>query len=252
MEQSNEKFSSKMGASRDCVHVEQLAKLTGELAHEIKNPLSSLKINLKLIIEQLDTIKNNPDKQNLMQYIERAGRKLDIVWKEAERLEGILDGFLRYVGRTELQLSQNDINELISDVIDFFYPQGQTHNITMRWSPCDNPLICRVDPAMFKQVILNLFLNAQQAMDAGCELMIKTSKAGDYAQIQVSDTGHGIPSDKIEKIFEPFFSTRYGGTGLGLATAKRIVESHNGKINVDSELGKGTAFTIKLPLAENK
>jgi signal transduction histidine kinase len=101
---------------------------------------------------------------------------------------------------------------------------------------------------MLKQVILNLFINAQQAMNAGGELMIRTDLSKNDALIQISDTGSGIAPDKLPHIFESYHSGRPQGTGLGLATAKKIVTAHNGTITVASEPGKGTSFTIKLPL----
>jgi len=101
---------------------------------------------------------------------------------------------------------------------------------------------------MLKQVVLNLFINAQQAMNGGGELMIRTSKQKENAVIQISDTGGGIAPDKLPDIFKSYRSFRPSGIGLGLPTAKRIVEAHNGTITVDSEPGKGTSFTIRLPL----
>jgi signal transduction histidine kinase len=101
---------------------------------------------------------------------------------------------------------------------------------------------------MLKQVVLNLFINAQQAMTGGGELIIRTDKQEQCAVITVSDTGCGIQQDMLPHIFDAYYSSRPQGTGLGLPTAKKIVEAHNGKINVDSEQGKGTSFTIKLPL----
>lgn len=246
MQQDNDKRSLQPNPSEKAPQAAQLAKLTGELAHEIKNPLSTIKINLKLIAEELDSVKLNTPGQALA----RAIRKIFIVQQETDRLEKILGGFLKYIGNAQLQLSKENINELVSDVVDFFYPQGQSHNITVRCSTDNGPLMCKVDSAMLKQVLLNLFLNAQYAMDTGGELIVQTSKKDDFALIQISDTGPGIAPDKIQKIFEPFFSTRHGGTGLGLATAKRIVDAHNGQISVESETGKGSCFTVKLPLAE--
>jgi signal transduction histidine kinase len=101
---------------------------------------------------------------------------------------------------------------------------------------------------MLKQVVLNLFINAQQAMNNGGELMIRTAKHRESAVIQISDTGPGIAPDKLSNIFKPYCSFRLGGTGLGLPTTKRMVEAHNGTISVDSEPEKGTLFTIRLPL----
>lgn len=222
--------------------LEELGKLTGELAHEIKNPLSTIKVNLKLTAEELErTDKNDPTAA-------RALRKIAVIQKETDRLEQILDGFLRYVSRPELQLAGVNINELLSDMVDFYSPQAHSCSITVRHGLSSEPLVCKVDADMLKQVVLNLFINAQQAMDGGGELMIRTSKQKENAVIQISDTGRGIAPDKLSDIFKSYRSSRPSGSGLGLPTAKRIVEVHNGTITVDSELGKGTAFTISLPL----
>jgi signal transduction histidine kinase len=178
----------------------------------------------------------------------RALRKVAVVQKETDRLEQILDGFLRYVSRPELQLTAVNINVLLSDMVDFYLPQAHRHSITIRQGLSSEPLVCRVDAGMLKQVALNLFINAQQAMNNGGELMIRTAKHKETALIQISDTGTGIAPAKLSDIFKPYCSFRSGGTGLGLASAKRIIEAHNGTITVDSEPGKGTLFTIRLPL----
>ncbi|MHC4158406.1 MAG: sensor histidine kinase [Planctomycetota bacterium] len=231
---------------------EELGKLTGELAHEIKNPLSTIKINLKLAAEELERSKagesgkKTAEKEDLR--FARALRKIGVIQKEARRLEQILDGFLRYIDRTELQLAGTDINELVSDIVDFYSPQTRSHSITMRQGLHGEALVCKVDADMIKQVILNIFINARQSMSEGGELMIKTSRQKDSAVIQINDTGGGIAPEKLPKIFDAYYSSRPQGSGLGLATVKKIVEAHNGTINVDSEVGKGTSFTIKLPL----
>ncbi len=222
--------------------LEELSKLTGELAHEIKNPLSTIKINLELAMEEL----KSPDKND--QTSARAIKKISVIQKETDRLEHILDGFLRYVSKPELQLASININELLNDMVDFYSPQARSHSIMIRQSFSSEPLVCRVDASMLKQVILNLFINAQQAMNSGGELMIRTGRQKENAVVQISDTGKGITADKLPDIFRPYCSFRPSGTGLGLASAKRIVDAHNGIITVDSEPGKGTLFTIKLPL----
>jgi two-component system sensor histidine kinase HydH len=142
-----------------------------------------------------------------------------------------------------------DVNELVSDMIDFYSPQAYSHSLTVRHSFANEPLICRIDPGTLKQVLLNLFINAQQAMNKEGELMVRTDRRAGRAVIQVNDTGRGIPSERLPTIFRPYHSSRSGGTGLGLATAKKIIEAHEGTITVHSELGKGTSFTIQLPLA---
>jgi len=232
--------------------LEELGKLTGVLAHEIKNPLSTIKVNLKLIKEELDSFsfaessKIGTDREN--QRVTRALRKIAVIQKEADRLEQILEGFLRYIHRTELQLATVDINELVSDMVDFYSPQAYSHSITLRQSFYNRPLVCKVDADMLKQALLNLFINAQQAMSVGGELMVRTDSRNKEAVIQISDTGSGIAPEKLPHIFDAYCSLRPGGSGLGLPTTKKIVQAHKGTITIDSELGKGTSFTIKLPL----
>ena len=238
------------GENRHLQEFEELGKLTGVLAHEIKNPLSTIKINLKLIKEELDSSvelsKIGSDESH--HRLARALRKIAVIQKETDRLEQILDSFLRYIHRTELQLARIDINELISDMIDFYSPQAYSHSITIRQSLYNKPLVCKVDAAMLKQALLNLFINAQQAMSGGGELIIRTDSRNKEAVIQISDTGSGIAPERLPFIFDAYYSLRPGGSGLGLPTTKKIVQAHKGTIAVDSELGVGTSFTIKLPL----
>lgn len=232
--------------------LEELSKLTGGLAHEIKNPLSTIKINLKLVSEELEDTASSEvwkvDTYKDEHRLPRALRKIAVIQKETDRLEQILDGFLRYVDRTELQSVSVDINELISDMIDFYSAQAQSRSLTIRQSLYNQPLICKVDADMLKQVILNLFINAQQAMSNGGELMIRTDRQEKDAVIQISDTGSGIAPDKLPHIFDAYYSSRPQGSGLGLSTVKKIIQAHEGTINVNSELGKGTSFTIRLPI----
>jgi len=234
--------------------LEELTQLTGELAHEIKNPLSTIKVNLKLISEDLEdssAAQQGAPVRNEQKFA-RALRKLAVVRKETDRLEQTLDGFLRYVGRPELQLEEIDINSLVSDMIDFYSAQAHTHRITIREGFGSGPLVCKVDVGMLKQVILNLFINSQQAMEGGGDLMIRTAKQSECAVLQVADTGRGIPADRLCTLFQPYHSLRPGGTGLGLATAKKIIEAHKGSIEVHSEPGRGVCFTIKLPLVADR
>jgi signal transduction histidine kinase len=233
--------------------LEELGRLTGGLAHEIKNPLSTIKINLRLIREDLQgtvakigTATSGRTEPGLA----RALRKVAVIQKETERLEQILDGFLRYLDRTEPKLAPGDLNELIGEVVDFYLPKACSQSITIRQGLHRGPLVCETDSGMIKQLMLNLFINAQQAMTNGGELMVRTRHQGNEAVIEVSDTGCGIAEDKLGHIFDAYYSSRPQGSGLGLAVAKRIVEAHNGAISVNSQLGKGTSFTVRLPVSK--
>jgi len=226
--------------------LEELARLTGELAHEIKNPLSTLKVNLKLVHEQL-TECPSPDK-----LIQRATRKIVVIQEETQRLENILNGFMRYIGKTELQTAPVDLNGLLEDLIDFYSPQAQNHAITIRQGFWEQPLCCKADSSMLKQVFLNMFINAQQAMPRGGELLIRTDKQRQCARIEISDTGCGIAPAKLPYIFQPYYSSRRRGTGLGLASAKKIITAHHGTVTVNSDTSKGTSFIIELPLCQTK
>ena len=217
---------------------QELAKLTGGLAHEIKNPLSTIKVNLKLITEDTQNDPDNP---------QRWLKKINVVQKETARLEQILDDFLRFIGKSELDLQNTDVNLLVNDMADFYTPQARAKNITVRLGLAKNPIICKIDPDMIKQVILNLFINATQAMNEGGELIIRTNMNDKNANIEISDTGIGIPPEEIDKIFQAYYTSRSAGTGLGLPIAKKIINAHNGNIAVNSQPGKGTSFTITIP-----
>ncbi len=229
------------GQTSKVSELEELSRITGGLAHEIKNPLSIIKVNLKLISEELASRDANPA---------RAARKIDVVRKETDRLEQILEDFLRYIRKTELHPVSVDINQLVTDMADFYSPQAAGHSITLRVSLDSEQLICKADGDMLKQVLLNLFINAQQAMSDGGELMIRTQKNDAKAVIIVSDTGRGIESENLDRIFDAYYSTKLGGSGLGLSTSRKIIEAHNGTIKVDSVPQKGSSFTIQLPLEE--
>jgi len=236
--------------------LEELGKLTGQLAHEIKNPLSTIKVNLKLVSEELEELSSAESGEissgKINQGFARAIRKISVIQKETDRLEQILDGFLKYLDKAELQPRIVDINELVSDMIDFYAPQLYRNSIAVRQGLYNQPLICKIDPDMIKQVILNLMINAQQAMSDGGELMIRTDGNNENAVIQINDTGTGIKPDELPNIFNAYYSNRPQGSGLGLPTAKKIIEGHKGTIEVDSEAGKGTSFTIKLPIYQDK
>ncbi len=169
---------------------------------------------------------------------------------EAERLRQILDDFLHYAGRHELTLATVDLRNVVSDLRDFFLPQAEACGVVLRTNLGDKPILCRLDANLFKQSLLNLMINATQAMsNGGGEMLIRLGVQGENAQIEVIDTGPGIAPENLQNIFRAYWSSKTGGSGLGLPTARRIVREHNGTMNVESEPGKGTRFIITLPLA---
>jgi signal transduction histidine kinase len=226
--------------ARDAERLAELGTLTGGLAHEIKNPLSTVQLNLQLLAEDL-----TPDNPAYPRIINR----LNTVQKETSRLRDILDDFLRYAGKLELDRQPTDLNELLEDLVDFFHPQAQLQRVRLRLRTDRNGrLIAPVDAKLIKQAVLNLMINALQAMPEGGELILTADQRDGQALIDVIDTGKGISADAIERIFQAYYTSKKGGTGLGLAMAKRIAGEHGGKLTVKSEPGKGSDFTLQLPL----
>ena len=224
-------------------HLLELGQLVGGLAHEIKNPLSTINLNLKLLAEDLDRY---PDEMH-----GRWLRRLKGVQDEANRLKNVLDDFLRFAGRFELTPETVDIRRLVDEMVVFFAPQAEAARVVMRTSLPDSPVVCKVDVGLLKQAVLNLVINAVQAMEAGGELIIAVGSDRGSGTVEVIDTGPGIAPKDLPRIFEVYYSTRKGGTGLGLPIIRRIVREHGGAIRAESDLGKGTRFVISLPLAKS-
>lgn len=244
-----------LAAERRARQAERLAEIggmTGGLAHEIKNPLSTIGLNVQLLAEGIEEAAVDPDAKG------RLVRRLDSLKREVERLRGILQDFLEYAGELRLDPAPADLNRLVDELADFFLPQADSCGVRMRPDLAAGPLTVSVDAPRIKQAALNLMLNAVQAMgtpsDNGMprELILRTSRESDADRqpmiaLHVIDTGPGIEPDKLPRIFQPYFTTKASGTGLGLPTARRIVEAHGGRLEVHSELGKGTDFVIRLP-----
>ncbi len=220
----------------------QLGQLAGGLAHEIKNPLSTINVNLKLLSEDLHRFDDEEHKRLL--------RRLDSVQNEADRLRATLDDFLRFAGKYELDLQPVDLREVVGELVDFFTPQAQSNGVVLRCVPSPEPVICRVDSKILKQALLNLLINANEAMEGSGELLVTLSSQPGRATIAVTDTGPGLPEEQMNRIFDLYYSTKVGGSGLGLPTTRRIANEHGGDIRVESEPGKGTRFAIELPLAD--
>jgi signal transduction histidine kinase len=219
----------------------ELSQLVSGLAHEIKNPLSTVRLNMRLLAE--DLARYNDEEH------ERLQRRLKLAADEAERVENILRDFLRYAGKVELSLQQADLVDVISELHDFFAPQAAASNVVFRTDLPEQAVMCLLDVGLIKQALLNLMINATQAMQGrGGELLIRLGHRDGWVNIEVIDTGPGIPPENIEGIFDAYWSTKADGSGLGLPTARRIVREHHGRLSVDSEVGKGTRFVIALPV----
>jgi signal transduction histidine kinase len=208
------------------------------IAHEIRNPLSTLRINLQLLRE---------DWENPITEREQKGRKrIDVLLRETERLDAVVSGLVRFASGHAPRLERTNLNTLAGELLDFLAPQAERARIRLiRDFAKDLPPV-DVDPNLIRQAILNLLVNAQQVLPSGGEIRIRTQENGQTVKLSVGDNGPGIPAEHRDKIFNLYFSTKPGGTGLGLPTVKKIVEEHQGTIEVDTELRKGTTFTICL------
>jgi two-component system, NtrC family, sensor histidine kinase HydH len=219
----------------------EIAQLAGGLAHEIRNPLSTMRLNLDLLSEDFQSAESPRER--------RALQKIDRVKKECHRLEDLLEAFLRFARVQDLTTQPADLNAVIDDLCDFFGGAAAAKGIVLRTSFAEDLPKVSLDVDLFKQALLNLILNAENAMAAGGELILTTRRDRDAAVVEVVDTGCGIAPDIQSRVFDVFFSTRQGGSGLGLATTRKIVEAHGGSISLESALGIGSKFTIRLPLS---
>jgi two-component system sensor histidine kinase HydH len=231
----------------------ELAELAGGFIHEIKNHLSTLGLNLQLLAEDFEDPRDQRER--------RAHDRVLRLQSECQRLVDVANDFLRFARVKDLVFTHTDLRSVLEELIDFFGPMARAHNIEIKsYISGDLPPV-GLDREMFKQALLNLMLNAQQAR-TGADGKVPDSAAGQGGELTVQaapepggislsliDTGRGMPPDVVEKAFKPFYSTRKGGTGLGLPTVRKIVEAHGGRIELQSEVGRGTKFTIHLPAA---
>ena len=217
----------------------EIALLAGGLAHEIRNPLSTMSLNLDLLAEDFQNPETPRDR--------RALQKIERLRRESQRLSDILDNFLRVAKVQELRLVTTDLNMVVEDLRDFFEPQAMAQGIVIRTQYESNLPKMSLDVELFRQALLNLMINARHAMPDGGELILRTRSDGRWNILEITDTGVGMEEDVLRKVFDAFFSTRAAGTGLGLPTTRKLVEAHGGTIQVQSEPGKGSQFTIRLP-----
>lgn len=240
--------------SQKLKRAEQLASLTtlaAGVAHEIKNPLGSISIYIQLI-EKI--IKKNID--NSSQCFLELKDYCAIIKEEIGRLEDTINSFLFSVRKLELNLEETNINSLILSTIDFLKYEIENNNINIEIKFDRDNLITRIDERYIKQSLINIIQNAIDSIleknekNYKKEIQIKLKTADNFALITIEDNGMGIKEELLSKIFEPYFTTKRHGTGLGLTNVARIIEAHNGNINIESEYKKGTKVIIKLPLMQ--
>ncbi len=232
-------------------HLAEIGSMTGGLAHEIKNPLSTIGLNAQLLSEAIEDL--SIDEQDRSRLV----RRIDALGRETERLRGILEDFLEYAGELRLSIKEQSVNTVVEELADFFSPMADGANVRLRIEIDSQNPRAPVDADHLKQALLNLMLNALHAIEGtdslDGELIIRVEQIvdehdGQMVQIHVIDTGPGINDETRARIFHPYFTTKSGGTGLGLPTARRIIEAHHGRLELHTELGKGTDFVITLPI----
>ncbi len=229
-----------------------IGQLAAGMAHEIRNPLTSLSGSIQVLKSEL--VLDHPGQ-----------RLMDIVLRESERLNALITDFLLFAQPPRSNKSLCSIEPILDETVDLFiHSQEYTENIRVIRPPSHEGIQAMIDPDQMKQVFWNLMINAAQAMSNGGELRLQVDRGGnglaattlsrparnkrnDWIRISIADSGCGIPELEKEKIFDPFYTTKDGGTGLGLSIVHKIIETHDGVIKVESEVGRGSTFTILLP-----
>ncbi|MBX9792253.1 MAG: sensor histidine kinase [Pirellulales bacterium] len=218
----------------------EIAQLAGALAHEIKNPLSTIRLNMELLSEEFAEAENPRERRVLA--------KIQTVERECQRLQDLLDDFLSFAKVRASRRQPSDLNQEVARLFDFFRPQATDTGIELvTYFDPDLPSVS-LDREVFRAALFNLVLNAQQAMPGGGQLVARTRRHNGGVELDLIDTGSGMDERTVSRIFDAFYSTKQGGSGLGLPTARKIVVAHGGTIHVESAPGKGTKFTIQLPV----
>lgn len=217
-----------------------VGRLASAIAHEIRNPLNYINLTLDHLRKQF-----KPEDESKQATFEKLTAQLKT---EVGRINNQISDFLRYSRPIKLNLQPTDAREIIEDSLHIIEPQAEDQNIKISVVERENAPRILGDAEFLRSVFNNLFINAAQAMEKnGGDLNVVISPEADYVKIEISDTGGGISEENLSKIFEPYFSTKETGTGLGLAIVKKIIDDHNGAIEVESALNEGTKFTVRLP-----
>jgi two-component system sensor histidine kinase HydH len=216
-----------------------LGTLASGVAHEVKNPLYAVNLNLHLLTTELES--SHPSQAEIKSY-------LDILRSEIQRIHRIVENFLRFSRPSLPEVKPLDLNALIERILSLVAFEAADHRINMETHLDPTLDSVPADEGQLTQVLLNFIINAVQAMPSGGTLTVSSQHENGWAHVTVKDTGEGIKPEVLPHVFDPYFTTRSSGVGLGLAITHRIVEGHRGTIDVESTAGKGTVMTVRLPL----
>jgi signal transduction histidine kinase len=234
-------------STEETIHSERLSALTllaAGVAHEIGNPLNSLHIHLQLLERKLRRLPE-PNRQDLQ-------NALEVAKGEIQRLDSIVQQFLGAIRPARLDARPENLNTLLRESVDFLRPEIEDRNIQVAEDLHSELPLVQVDRTQIKQAFFNIIKNAFQAMRAGGVLRIQSTLEDCWVRITFADTGGGISAADMSKIFEPYFTTKAGGSGLGLLIVRRIVREHGGEIDLVSQEGKGLVFIIRLPVRDTR
>jgi signal transduction histidine kinase len=227
---------------REAEHLSGIAQLASGIAHEIRNPLNFISLSIDHLKEKYKP-SGTTEKEKFESLITS-------IKHEIQRLNKLVGDFLDYGRPLRLNFQEADMGSLINDVIALIQAKAEKDGIKIHCQYKELPKLS-LDPELIKTCIFNVVLNAFQAMPAGGDLIVSTKVSDNMVSIIIKDTGTGIPKENLSKLFDPFFSTKSTGLGLGLVMTKRVVEEHGGKVDFQSIEGKGSSVTITLPINKN-
>ncbi len=221
-----------------------VGRVAAQIAHEVRNPLSSIGLNVELLQDQIEAAKFASPEEG-----REAVALLKAISHEVDRLTEVTEEHLRLARLPSPSLQPEDVHALLDRVLAFSGEELARAKISVKREPGADKVSAMVDEGQLRQVVLNLIRNAREAMRGGGTLTLKTSVVNGSVEIAVGDTGPGIDPETRAKVFDPFFSTKASGTGLGLSLSRQIVQAHHGSLDVASEPGQGATFVIRLPRA---
>lgn len=217
-----------------------IGKLTSGVAHEVKNPINSIVVHLEILRNKLN--ETDSDTQ----------RHMDVIGAEIQRLDRVVQTLVDFTRPVELQLVETDLRTLIEQVAFVAKPDCERQGVRVETEITAEPLLAKVDIDLMKQALLNIVINGAQAMENGGTLTLRALRSDSEAQLEIQDTGSGIPPAIRDKIFNLYFTTKKSGSGIGLAMTYRILQLHNGSIHFDTRSGEGTTFYLNLPLVRSE